>query len=132
MIISPFEISIVEGETVVYSGKLVGEDGAPVPAAALSGARLTYYSVGSGKIVNGRANQNILNANGVTIAVDGTLTWKLAEADVRMVDHPLQQNATHRAVFVFEWLDSQGVARQAVREVDVHIQRVSYGPFDAP
>jgi len=128
---TPYLIELTEGETATYTASLQDENGAPVSSASLSGARLTYYSVHTGAIINGRNNQNILNANNVTISAGGALAWKLQEADVRISDAPIADGAvvSHRAVFVFEWLDSGLVPRQMVREVTVKLSQAKNAPF---
>jgi len=128
---TPYLIEVTEGQTCIYTASLQNENGAAVGSATLSGARLTYYSVNTGAIINGRSSQNILNANNVTISAGGTLAWKLQEADVRIVDAPIADGAViaHRAVFVFEWLDSGSVLRQMVREITVRLAQAKNAPF---
>lgn len=124
-------IELTEGETPRYTGTLRDEAGTVVPAASLSAARLTLYSVHSNAIVNGRSNQNVLNANDVTIGAAGELQWKLREADTLLIDVPKPVRGHYKAVFVFEWSDAQSVPRQLVWVVTMYINRALNAPFAA-
>lgn len=122
---------ITEGTTPHFTATLKDEAGATVAGASLTAARLTYYSVQSGAIVNARSNQNVLNANNVTISGAGAVLWKLLEADTILVDNPKPTVGLYRAVFVFEWLDAQSVPRQLVQESTFAIRRALNAPFTA-
>ena len=127
---TPFVISLTEGTTPVYSATLVGEDGNAVSAAAFSAARLTITYGTGGTVVNDRDGQNVLNANGVTISAGGEVEWKIAENDtIAVVDNPGQW-FQHRAVFVLEWDDGDGVPRQLVREILLAIRHVPHVAFE--
>lgn len=120
---------ILEGSTPEYEAFLKNEQGVPVADSVLSAARLTLFNVSSGRIINQRYRQSILNTNQVTIDNFGQLNWKLLEADTTLIGNPKPEVGQYRAVFVFEWSDAQLVARQAIWVVDLFISRVTLAPF---
>jgi hypothetical protein len=69
-----------------YSFVLRDRDGETVSFATLTTATLTLYLTDGVTtpfvFVNGRQNQNILNANNVTITADGRVTWDIQSADM--------------------------------------------------
>jgi hypothetical protein len=69
-----------------YSFVLRDRDGETVSFATLTTATLTLYLTDGVTTpfvyVNGRQNQNILNANNVTIDGDGRVTWDIQSADM--------------------------------------------------
>lgn len=125
--------TILEGTTPIYSASFLLKDAAGVALTnvTFSAVRLTFYSLHSGAIVNARTNQNVLNANNITISGAGALEWKMLEADTVLADAPKPIIGSHRAVFVFEWFDAQSVARQLVHEVTFTIRRALNAPFTA-
>jgi hypothetical protein len=126
---SALQIELTEGETPQYTATLRDEAGIVVPAASLSAARMTLYSVHTNAIVNGRTNQNVLNANDVTIGAAGEIKWKLREADTLLIDVPKPPRGHYRAVIVFEWSDAQGVPRQLVWVLTIYINQALNAPF---
>lgn len=124
-VVSPLE----EGTTPIYTAILTDEEGQALSGLPFTGVRLTLYATYSGAIINGRQNQNALNANNVTISSTGLLTWKLQEADVVLVGTPKPKVGKHRAVFVAEWNDSGGVARQITHELEIPIVGVPNAPL---
>lgn len=121
---------IEEGTTGIYTAILKDEAGVALTALPVA-ARLSYYSVVSATIVNSRSNQNVLNANNVTITAAGLLTWKLQEADVILVDTPKPALVRHRAEFVIEWNDAAAVPRQVGHVVELPIRALVKAPFAA-
>lgn len=122
---------INEGTTNTYTAVL--KDGAlPITGLPFTGFRMSYYSVLTGGIVNGRDNQNILNANDVTIDGVGNFSWKLQEADVIIDDgDTVPPIVRYRAEFNGEWLDGAGSPRQVTHEIEIPIKRFVQRPFDA-
>lgn len=127
--IQPFLVSPLEGTTKTYSTIIVDEAQTPVPAAAFTSIKMTYYSRVSMVYINGRNSQDVLNTNDCTIDAFGLFQWKLAPADVQIVETPVPPSVTYRAIFVFKWLDSAGDPRWADREIDVVLQRAQNAPF---
>jgi hypothetical protein len=125
---------IEEGNTAIYTAILQDETGLTLTSLPFTAARLTLVSAQSGAIINSREGQNILNnalVPEVTISGAGTLTWKLLEPDVIIVDEPKPERAVHRATFVLEWLDANGIARQLTHAIEVPLRRSPNSPFSA-
>jgi hypothetical protein len=105
---------INEGTTGEFVATL-NTDSQPITAA-----ELTVFDELTGAIVNNRNAQNVLNANGVTIA-GTTLTWKLSKNDTISVRSPRPAPLdvyVHTAIFVIRWNDAAAVARQFTHIVD--------------
>ena len=62
---------------------------------------LTLRNVRTGAVINSREAQNVLNANGVTVAA-GVVTWAMTQADTTLVDQTRAQE-TYRAWFDYTW-----------------------------
>lgn len=74
-----------------------------IPAADLNAFTLTLYDVATGEILNGRDNQNVLNANGVTVDAAGLVTWLMQPADNAVLNQERTTVETHIALFTFTW-----------------------------
>lgn len=70
-----------EGTTGSYSCTLTDTAGAAISSASVSAITATLRDVETGAIVNNRDAQNVLNANGGTLAVGGVFTLILSAAD---------------------------------------------------
>lgn len=82
---------------------LVDEDGAPITLASITSLLLTLYDRASGTVINSRTNQNVLNANNVTVgAADGLVTWTVLPADMAIVRSGASLEH-HIALFVVSW-----------------------------
>jgi len=81
---------------------LVDEDGVVIPGTLVASATLTLYDQRTGAIINSRNQQNVNNANNVTIADTGILSWVLQPADNAIVNSKLAQEV-HVAVFDLRW-----------------------------
>lgn len=121
---------IDEGTTPIYTTTLKDEAGLAITGLPFTGARVSYYNMATGADINNRNNQNILNANNVTIDTNGLLTWKLQEADVITTDSgtmpPIVQ---YRAEFVVEWNDISSTPRQKTHVIEIPITRLVKRPF---
>lgn len=119
-----------EGTTPIYSTVLKDENGVALTGLPFTGVRLSYYSTLTGTIINSRTNQNILNANNVTIDGAGLLKWKLQEADVVLTDGATVPSVVRcRAEIVIEWLDADSVPRQIAHDLEIPIRRLVKRPF---
>jgi hypothetical protein len=104
---------------------VVGNDGVTgIPAATLTTLVLTLYVIkadGTDSIVNGRNAQNVLNANNVTVDVNGNLHWVIQSADTALVeDIPFE-----RHIALFEWTWPAGVGKHEVILVVRNLHRVT-------
>lgn len=113
----------VERQSGIYTAALRDENGAPLGSAAISSFTLTLYDVNTGVTVNGRYQQNILNANQVTVDAQGQVTWTWLPLDMQILN-PNRQQEEHVALFVVKWTDGQSRPRQANHEVHFTVNRI--------
>jgi hypothetical protein len=80
-----------ERESRKFTGLLTREDGVTaLPASLLNTLTLTLSSLhGAQAIVNSRNDQNVLNANGVTVDESGNFTWLMDALDNQVLDATL-------------------------------------------
>lgn len=110
-----------ERTTAKYTANLVDTTGAAIAGASLDSLTLSLINVQTGVVLNSRNAQNVLNANGVTIDVNGLITWTLAPADNAIIDDRLQVEE-HRAIFTAKW---SGGAGELVFDVDIPVRNIS-------
>lgn len=114
---------VLEGETVKWTGTMKDEDGAVVPSAQI----LTFLldlALLDGTIINSRDDQNIKNANDVTVhATSGLVTWRLTTADLALQDEA-KAIEVHRATMRYTYNDGVAV-RTGVHRVDFAVQQVT-------
>ena len=104
--ITIFTDDIMEKTTVKVTATVEDEDGNGLAAGNLDTLTLTLYSLEDETIINSRDAQDVLNANGVTLDVNGGLIWTITPSDTIIVDTTLSAER-HRAVF--EWTYDIGV-----------------------
>lgn len=81
---------------------LLDEDNVVVGASRLTSATLTLRDLETNRVINSRLNQDVLNANDVTIDEEGRVTWTLGAADNALV-RSNQALEHHRGRFSFAW-----------------------------
>jgi hypothetical protein len=88
-----------EGSTAIYTAVLQDQDGVIIPLADISTLTISLCTL-DGTEINGRTDQNALNANGVTVDALGNLTFVLEPADTAII-FPASTNVfeIHRATF---------------------------------
>jgi hypothetical protein len=92
---------VVAGTTPVFTATLKDHAGTAIPAAALTSLTLTLWSRKSGIAI--RDQQNVLNANGVSIhATSGLVTWTLSASDTALSDADPNVDAEQR-IYRFDW-----------------------------
>lgn len=67
--------TVKQGSTFKFSAVLKDETDTAIPAASLATLKLTFYDYATGVIINNRTDQNVLNANNVTVDSSGNLAW---------------------------------------------------------
>lgn len=97
----PFD-PISELSSSVYTATIKNTAGDPVPYTDLDTFTLTLYDTGTGEIINSRDDQNILNANQVTVDSDGLITWNMLPED-NVIVNDVGANETHAAEFYAIW-----------------------------
>src|SRR4051812_43137329 len=99
-----------------YRGQIVDEDG--IGFGAIETLTLTLFDKVTQAIINSRDEQDVLNANGVSVDLStGQLTWALIPADNVILDDTLRQEE-HRARFTATW---NGSNKQMQHEVTIKV-----------
>lgn len=113
-----------ERSTGVVTAILRDETGAPVAKASMTSLTLTLYERTTGAILNSRRNQNVLDANNVTMGVaDGLVTWALQPADMAIVSQLTAE--AHVALFVAKW---SGGTKERPWQVILPVVNYQYAP----
>lgn len=84
-----------EKQSATYKASLIDESGAAVPGSSLSTLTLTLYDRATGTIINGRNNQNVKNANDVTVDEQGNLVWEMRPEDNVIITDRASSTATY-------------------------------------
>lgn len=93
---------INERSTTTYTVMLNDEDGNPVLTSAMVSLTLTFCTTTLGTEINGRTDQNILNANDVTYT-DGAIVWDMQQIDNAIIDGAGENPELHLATFSAVW-----------------------------
>ncbi len=105
-----------------YSFEIRDRDGVVVPGSALTSARMSLYlnydTPVSGRFVNGRELQNVLQMNDVTISEVGKVVWDIQSADMAIVNETFN---FEQRVAVFELVWSRGLI---LHEVAFNVRNV--------
>jgi hypothetical protein len=97
----------------------------PITLAALNSLTLTIYDKTTGKVINNRNNQSILNEHGGIVASDGTLTLRLQPSDNALVGEPgAGEKETHILRFVWTWNDGV-MERTGIKEEEYNVQQLT-------
>ena len=104
----PLTFEAKEKTTGHYTGVLTDDDGATLPAASLSTLTLSLYVVlTTGSLSYIRNNQNVLNANNVTVDGSGNIDWHWQTTDTTLVENvPFE-----RHIALFTWTTSVSTGR---------------------
>ena len=124
--LSSVQRRIDEGTTPVYSATLRDEASVAIPLASISTIQLTYYDRGSGTVINSRDDQNVKNANNVTIhATSGLLTWSLQPEDTAIIGTSWDAGDVETHIALFEWTLTNGKrGKKEVRFDVINLKKV--------
>lgn len=114
--------TVTEQTSARYTATLTDETGAGVAGSSLDTAILTLFDENTGEFLNNRDQQNVLNANGVTIDENGNLVWLIAPEDVAIITDATRYEK-HRAVFVFTWSGTKQLVHE-LQMVVTHVETV--------
>jgi hypothetical protein len=105
MALTAAEKTVLEKSSAIYTATLKDETGTAIPLASLSTVTLSLHDVATGQAINSRTDQDIKNANNVTIhATSGLLTWIMQTADNAIVgDVDEGELEEHCAEFAWTW-----------------------------
>lgn len=101
----------LERTSGLVTAVIVGNDGVTaIPGSTLTGLLLTLYAVrgnGTEEILNGRNQQNVLNANNATVDETGLFSWVVQPADTTIVETILRFER-HLALLEWTWANGSG------------------------
>ena len=111
-----------EGSSAVYTATIVDEDGTALAASGLTTLTLTLYDNVTQSIINSRTDQDVLNANNVTVSSGGVLVWTMQAADNNIIGRtPIDSYENHRALFEWTWASG---ARAGSHEVIIEVLNI--------
>jgi hypothetical protein len=99
-----FTVNPNEASTMVYRATLQDESVPPVAIGSgdIDTLTLTLVNEADGSIINGRSDQNVLNANNVTVSAGGDLVFIQQPADTAIIN-PNLSTETHLATFKMQF-----------------------------
>lgn len=104
-----------------YSFTVVGADNVAVPDTDIDQLLLTLYDTTDETIINGRDQQNVLNANDVTMDCAGNVEWSYGPLDMPRL-HDTRTPEKHTALFKIVWNSGNS---QILHEVSFRIQKIT-------
>jgi hypothetical protein len=122
----PSIVDVLEQTTPRYTAILTDAQGQPIAAAALSTLTLFLYVIktdGTTAYIRGAlgAPQNILNANNVTVDVNGNLVWALQTPDTTFVETNLP---FERHLALFTWTTPTITGRHELHLIVKNLQEI--------
>ena len=100
------KLIVDEGESCNITAIPEDMDGVAIAKASLITLTATLYNEGDASIINSRSAQSVLDANGGTVASNGTLTLRLQPADATIVGTvAVGDMQTHVLVLTWTWSD---------------------------
>jgi len=109
MSLTAAERVVREGSTAKYTCTLQDENGTAIEPDDLDTLTLTLYNQADDTIINSRDGQDILNANGVTVAAGGALTWIMDPLD-NVIVVATEPGWNEKHIALFEWTYNSGKA----------------------
>ena len=116
-----------EGEWTQITGKFKDLQKEVLDKASIQSLTLTLYDETTGDIINNRQNQNILDANGGTVAANGDLTLNLNGSDNVIVANT-GQTENHIALTRWVWTDLTGDTVEGFQQWRVRVSPLA-GPI---
>lgn len=115
------EHPVADGVPAVITARLYDAYGAPVAGYLLTALTFSLIDRDSGGYVNGHQDTDILNANGGTVATDGSVRLDLPGTDTVLVDAAKSREGR---IARFRWQWTGGVG-EGVHEVWFDVERVA-------
>ena len=113
-----------ERTSSAYSAVLTDEFGTPILLVNLASITLTLYALDANQtIINNRNQQDILNANNVTIT-DAGLVWTIQPADFAILDNNLAIEP-RIALFTYTWASGTRSAHHEVKFLVRNLAKVT-------
>lgn len=115
--------AVTENTVARYTGKLVDETGAGIAAINITSLTLTLVDDATGTIINSRSNQDVNNANGVTVDSSGNLVWTIGALDNAMVGN--LEYESHTATFKWGWAAN---TKTGYKEICLQVKNLRKAP----
>ena len=93
---------VYEKSTAEFTATVQDENGTAIGSGSLTTLTLTLFDKLTNSIINSRNDQNVLNANGVTVSAQGALVWTMDPLDNQILNAELK-NEKHVAMFKWTW-----------------------------
>lgn len=122
-----------ENNSYVVTFNLVDQDNSAIVLASLGTFQCTEYYYNPDiktsdryhlATINGRYNQDVKNANNITVSASGSVTWDLRPEDSAKLQANTDQEL-HLALFTWYWGSN---SKQNSHEFNLYIRRVQYAP----
>ena len=121
----PFVVQ--EGESHNVTGSFVDADGAAINLASLATFEITLYNENGNQIINSKDAQDAKNANGHTVASDGSFIVRLnvADSSIEVEDPVIAEQALQYHILRLVWTWSDGVAvRTGIEQLRFAVQKL--------
>lgn len=119
--------AVNERSDAQYECAFVESSGAAIDDAAIQTITATLSDVNTGTILNSRDGQNVKNANGGTLAADGTFTLQLGALD-NTVHTATAELEEHRLVLEVTFTRAGGGTGHLNHEVRFYIAALAHVP----
>lgn len=123
--------TIDEGESGSITASVQDKAGNPLTKAELTSLTISIVDLKSDTVINNRNNQTILDANNGTVAVDGTLTFKLQPQDTINVGSPRNSLEERQVTISWTWVDLQLVTNTGKHVFSIYIKTSTNNSSDA-
>jgi hypothetical protein len=108
------------GSSAIYLGQIVDEAGNPLGAASLASLTMSIVDTGSGAIVNGVDQLDILNAGRGSIDAQGNMVVTLEPGDTGLLN---ASDQTEERSLIIDW--NYGAGRAGRHQVDFSVTALS-------
>lgn len=118
-----YSIRVNEKATFKYTASLVDETGTPLGPTDLASLTATLYDQLTGAAINGRTNQNVLNANNFTLTTGpNNLNWDSPSADNPIINVTLE---TEVHILLLQWTYGAGAAFHGNKEIAIRVVNIN-------
>ncbi len=118
------ETSVNDGESAKITATLYDTENASLAKAAINTLTLTIQDE-DGSVINSRNGTDILDANGGTLATDGTLTLKLTAADNAFQSSD-KTRERHFVELAWTWDDAQSVEQTGKQTYILWVEKLGH------
>lgn len=112
-------VTVDQGESIVLAATFYDPDGNQFNKAALSAVTVTLLDEDN-EVINSREDQNVIDANGGTLATDGSFELALTPADNPIVDETNAQEE-HTLILKWQWVDGASVTQTGIQKYDITV-----------